>query len=126
MYVDGWLMIIYGICGLFYKEIILMLLNYDLYSGIFGGMVLNLVYELCEILVMLYDEDGWVMIFGFYMNVVDVLDEEWQVIVSLFFEWVEYLSDIGVIDLCGEVGYLINECCWIWLMLDVNGIISGF
>lgn len=118
--------IIYGVCGLSYVEIYVQGVNCDLYLGSYGGVVFNFINVLCEIIVGFKDDQGCVIIFGFYDGIELLIDEECQMWVVFFYFDEEFVVSIGVFELFGEEGYIMFECFWGWFMLDVNGIWGGY
>lgn len=63
------------LCGFLGEEVVIKGLFKDLYLGMFGGFVINLICVLNWIIVGLYDDQGCVIVLGFYDGVFDLMDE---------------------------------------------------
>lgn len=68
-------MIIIILCGFLGEEFIIKVVDKDLYFGMYGGFVCNLIVVFVKIIVGLYDENGCVMVSGFYDGVLELIDE---------------------------------------------------
>jgi len=98
----------------------------DLHSGGFGGAVPNPANVLAKIIAAMHDDDGHVLIDGFYDNVEPVSDWEREQFAKLPFDEKEYLEKVGSKGLHGEKGYSVYERVWSRPTLDVNGLTSGY
>ena len=118
--------ICYGLRGLAYIEICLTGPSKDLHSGSFGGVLANPIEELGKILSKLKDDDGRILIPGFYDKVLELTPQERENFASLPYDEKQYLNIVGSPKLYGEKGYTTNERVWVRPTLDPNGIIGGF
>lgn len=118
--------ITYGLRGLSYLQIDLQGPRFDLHSGAFGGLVVNPVQALVEILAQLKGPDGRVAIPGFYEEVEEIQLWERQEMASLPFDEGELKAYLGVPRLVGETAHTPMERKTARPTLDVNGIWGGF
>jgi len=98
----------------------------DLHSGMYGGIAMNPIRVLNNILSGLHDADGAVTLPGFYDGVPELTDEirsQWQ---RLNFDHAKYLSDVGLKAPAGEVDRTPLEMIWSRPACDVNGIWGGY
>lgn len=116
----------YGLRGLCYLQVDLKGSSQDLHSGSFGGTVANPVNILIKIIAALKDDDGRVLIPGFYDDVVPLEDWEREQFAGLPFDEEEYRAYIGAPQLTGEADYTTLERRWARPTLDVNGIWGGY
>ena len=68
--------ITYSLRGMAYFEIHVEGPDHDLHSGMYGGAVRNPINELARLIGGMMDEDGRIMLPGFYDSVRDLDDEE--------------------------------------------------
>ena len=115
-----------GLKGLCYLQIDLTGPNRDLHSGSFGGAVDNPANVLATMISRLKDDDGRVLIPGFYDKVRELTDEDRAAIRALPFCEEEFARDLEVDALHGEKGYGTLERKWARPTLDVNGLLSGW
>lgn len=115
-----------GLRGLSYMEVEVVGPNRDLHSGVYGGAVANPVNVLCNMIASLHDEDGRVVIPGFYDRVKALSDDERKAINKAPFNLEEYKRDLGIEAVAGEKGYTTVERTGIRPTLDVNGIWGGY
>jgi len=118
--------ITYGLRGVVYLELVLDGPRQDLHSGVFGGVVANPANNLAMILGELYDENGRVLLPGFYDEVVPLSDWEREQFDKLPFDERATLEQVGTDSLFGEVGYTVLERKWARPTLDINGLTSGY
>lgn len=126
MFGNDMFFIMIGLCGFFYVEVEVIGLNCDLYFGFYGGCVVNLINILMKMIVLLYDEDQWIIILGFYDDVIELLDVECVEMVKVFYSEEKYKVVFDIKVVYGEKGYSMFECGFICFMLDVNGIWGGY
>ena len=115
-----------GLRGIAYLEVEVIGPNRDLHSGIFGGAVANPINILADIISKMMDNNGHIMIPGFYDNVLKISRKERESFKNLKFSDKQYAKELGVRELKGEKGYSTLERTWIRPSLDCNGIIGGF
>ncbi|MEX0718675.1 MAG: dipeptidase [Planctomycetaceae bacterium] len=118
--------ITYGLRGITACEVELVGPMKDLHSGVFGGSVVNPVNALARLIAALHDDEGRVLIPGFYDDVIPIDEAEHRRIVDLPFDDAEYLRSLDVDAPFGEAGYATNERRWARPTCDVNGIIGGY
>ncbi len=118
--------ITYGLKGLTYHEIRVEGPSADLHSGSFGGTIANPVNVLSRMIAKMRDEDGRVLIPGFYDDVADLADWEKKEFASIPFDEEEYREMTGSPALFGEKGYTTIERRWARPTFDVNGIWGGY
>ncbi|MGD8451596.1 MAG: dipeptidase [Phycisphaerae bacterium] len=123
---DGVPTITYGTRGILYKEVRIFGPKHDVHSGCFGGSIANPANVLANLVASLHDEQGRVMIPGFYGNVSDPTPDERQKIAAAPFDEAGYMAELNVPGVTGEEGFTTNERRWIRPTLDVNGIYGGF
>jgi acetylornithine deacetylase/succinyl-diaminopimelate desuccinylase-like protein len=97
-----------------------------LHSGTYGGAVQNPINALCAMLASLKDEQGHILIDGFYDYVVPLADWERAEFAKLPFSEGEFAADLGVDRLFGEAGYTTLERKWARPTCDINGIWGGY
>ena len=116
-----------GLRGMIYTEIEVRGARTDLHSGMYGGAAPNAFVSLAQILARLKDEDGRILIPGFYDDIVPPSPEERAAWRSLPFDEEQYrISEVGSAKLVGEPGYTVLERTWARPSLDVHGIPGGF
>jgi acetylornithine deacetylase/succinyl-diaminopimelate desuccinylase-like protein len=118
--------ITYAIRGMAYFEIRLQGPVGDLHSGSFGGAVVNPANALAALIGKMHDDQGRVMLPGFYDDVVTLSDEERTELAKLpqTEEW--WSQQSGATILGGEQGFSSTERATARPTLDVNGLLSGF
>ncbi len=115
-----------GLRGLAYWQIELTAANRDLHSGIFGGAVANPINELTKILAKLIDEQGRIKIPGFYDKVIEVAQSERDLIAQIPFDENQYMQNLNIKQVHGEIGYSTIERTGIRPALDICGIWGGY
>src|SRR5208282_3061259 len=98
-----------------------------LHSGMYGGAAPNPFFALAQILAKLKDEDGHILIPGFYDDIIPPSPEELAAWKSLPFDEEHYReTEVGSRALVGEAGYSVLERTWARPTLEVHGIPGGF
>lgn len=120
--------ITYMLRGMVYIEVTLHGATHDLHSGMYGGAVPNANNVLARILAKLHDDDGRVLIPGFYDDVCEMSGEEkaaWQ---ELGFDAAGFLASAGLAADAGmgEAGRSVLEQTWSRPTCDINGIWGGY
>ncbi len=116
-----------GLRGMIYTEIEVRGAKTDLHSGMYGGAAPNPFVALAQMLAKLKDEDGHILIPGFYDGILPPSPEELAAWRSLPFDEESYrLKEVGSRQLVGESGYSVLERTWARPTLDVHGIPGGF
>jgi acetylornithine deacetylase/succinyl-diaminopimelate desuccinylase-like protein len=99
----------------------------DLHSGMYGGAAPNPFMSLAHMLAKLKDENGHILIPGFYDDIIPPSPEELKAWKSLPFDEEHYRkTEVGSRTLVGESGYSVMERTWARPSLDVHGIPGGF
>lgn len=112
--------------GLTKSEFTLHAASRDLHSGMYGGLARNPVHVLTRILANLHDDQGRVMVPGFYDDVAelpDTLRQQWQ---GLPFDHAQFLGDVGLSVPAGETDRTPLEMIWSRPTAEVNGIWGGY
>lgn len=112
--------------GLVAEEITITGPSRDLHSGMYGGIAMNPIRVLSNIITGLHDETGRITLPGFYDGVPELPDEirgQWQ---SLAFNHAAYLGDVGLTEPAGERDRTPLEMIWSRPTCDVNGIWGGY
>ncbi len=118
--------ITYALRGLAYFELRLRGPSQDLHSGSFGGLVHNPAQVLCELIASLHDDNGRVMIPGFYDRVRELDGDERAELARLPVDEAFYMKNAGVKKLWGEREFSVVERVGARPTLEVNGLLSGF
>jgi acetylornithine deacetylase/succinyl-diaminopimelate desuccinylase-like protein len=110
-----------------YTEIEVRGAKTDLHSGMYGGAAPNPFVALAHIIAGLKDENGFILIPGFYEDIIPPSKEELAAWHSLPFDEERYRkTEVGSRELVGEKGYSVLERTWARPTLDVHGIPGGF
>jgi acetylornithine deacetylase/succinyl-diaminopimelate desuccinylase-like protein len=115
-----------GLRGLAYLELRMSAANRDLHSGTYGGAVRNPAEELARLIARLKDDQGRILIPGFYDQVRQLSAREREEYARLPFDEAAYAADLGVEALHGEAGYSTLERVSARPTLEVNGLLSGW
>jgi acetylornithine deacetylase/succinyl-diaminopimelate desuccinylase-like protein len=116
-----------GLRGMIYTELEVRGAKSDLHSGMYGGAAPNPFMALAQMLARLKDEDGHILIPGFYDDIIPPSPEELAAWRSLPFDEEHYrIAEVGSRSLVGEAGYTVLERTWARPTLDVHGIPGGF
>jgi acetylornithine deacetylase/succinyl-diaminopimelate desuccinylase-like protein len=116
-----------GLRGMIYTELEVRGARTDLHSGMYGGAAPNPFVALAQILAKLKDEDGHILIPGFYDDIILPSPEELAAWRSLPFDEEQYrIAEVGARQLVGEAGYSVLERTWARPTVDVHGISGGF
>ncbi|MGH9603542.1 MAG: dipeptidase, partial [Terriglobales bacterium] len=116
-----------GLRGLVYTELEATGAMVDLHSGVYGGAAPNPLEALSRIISKLKDENGKILVPGFYDRVAKPSPEELQDWKSLPFDEEEYRKrEVGSTVLTGEPGYSVLERTWARPTLEVHGMPGGF
>lgn len=115
-----------GLRGLSYVEVEVTGPGRDLHSGVYGGAVANPINILCKMVASLHDENGKVVIPGFYEKVAELTPAERSAMNKAPFDLEAYKKDLSIKEVKGEKGYTTFERTGIRPTLDVNGIWGGY
>ena len=117
----------YGLRGVTCCEVIVRGPDKDLHSGLFGGAVANPATVVAQLVASLHDEEGKVLIEGFYDDVRPL--EEWERDMWAKVPGVsdkDFMEVTGSPSLFGEAGYSAAERTWARPTAEVNGIGGGY
>jgi acetylornithine deacetylase/succinyl-diaminopimelate desuccinylase-like protein len=112
--------------GLVGEEVTIVAADRDLHSGMYGSAARNPIHVLTRILGALHDDDGRVMLEGFYDGVAELSPEiraNWE---SLPFDHQGFLTNVGLSLPAGEAGRSVMEMIWARPTAEVNGITGGY
>jgi acetylornithine deacetylase/succinyl-diaminopimelate desuccinylase-like protein len=98
----------------------------DLHSGGYGAAVPNAAQAIAKLAASFHDENGRVLVEGFYDDVIDLTDEDRVEFKAAETPDDELMAEAGVRALWGETGYTAQERRGGRPTIDVNGIWSGF
>ncbi|MDQ1732905.1 MAG: hypothetical protein QOK10_3064 [Pseudonocardiales bacterium] len=98
----------------------------DLHSGSFGGAVPNPATAIARLAGALHDEQGHVLVPGFYDDVRALSHEEQQLIARVPFGEADFLATSQSRALAGEAGYSTLERLGARPTAEVNGIGGGY
>ncbi|HUN87114.1 MAG TPA: dipeptidase [Terracidiphilus sp.] len=116
-----------GLRGMIYTEIEVRGAKSDLHSGMYGGAAPNPFIALAQIVARLKDENGHILIPGFYDGIIPPSPEELAAWKSLPFNEEHYrIAEVGSRQLVGEDGFSVLERTWARPTLDVHGMPGGF
>ncbi len=115
-----------GLRGLAYWQVEVTGPNVDLHSGLFGGAVANPINVLSKMIAQTIDEDGRILIPGFYDDVVEVSEKERELMAKAPFSLEAYKQSLNIEEVSGEKGYTTNERTGIRPTFDVCGIWGGY
>ena len=115
-----------GLRGLAYWQVEVTGPNVDLHSGIFGGAVANPINVLAKMIARTMDDDGRILVPGFYDDVVEIPKKERNMMAKAPFSLKAYKQSLDVKELFGEKGYSTNERTGIRPTFDVCGIWGGY
>jgi acetylornithine deacetylase/succinyl-diaminopimelate desuccinylase-like protein len=115
-----------GLRGLAYWQVEVTGPDIDLHSGLFGGAVANPINVLSKMIAQTMDENGKILIPGFYDDVVEVSDKERALMARAPFSLEAYKQSLNIEEVSGEKGYTTNERTGIRPTFDVCGIWGGY
>lgn len=118
--------ITYGTRGICILDLTVTGPKFDLHSGLYGGAVANPVQVLCKLVGEMRDENGKIMLPGFYDRVRILSAEERRILNQTPISDEDLLQQTGAPQLWGEAGYTALEQTTIRPTLDANGIFGGF
>lgn len=118
--------IVYGLRGMAYLLLDITGPGRDLHSGSFGGGVNNPLNALSHIIANLKDEQGHILIPGFYDRVRPLTASEREVLARFPLDEGAWQAEAGVSESWGEPEYSLVERLGARPTLDVHGIIGGY
>ncbi len=127
MYKKGQPSIDISLRGLLYTELTLQTAKQDLHSGQFGGVAENPVNILSHLVAKLKNEEGKVLIPGFYSDVIAPTQAELTDYKSLKTTAKQIMNEGHMFGIGGgEEKFILNERRWSRPTLDINGIWGGY
>ncbi|NLG08141.1 MAG: dipeptidase [Deinococcales bacterium] len=99
--------------------------NADLHSGMYGGAVANPLMALSRILASMQDEEGRVLVEGFYDGIPELTPAERAAIEAVPAEGDE-LAQLGLTEWWGDPAYSARERRLVRPTLEVNGMWGGY
>jgi len=112
--------------GLVYEEVKVTCADRDLHSGLFGGAAQNPLRLLAKILGAMWDDNGRVVIPGFYDGVNDLPADIKADLAALNLTPEEFLGQVGLKQPAGEKGRLLLEQITTRPTAEINGIVGGY
>jgi acetylornithine deacetylase/succinyl-diaminopimelate desuccinylase-like protein len=116
----------YALRGVVMAEIFVDGPGRDLHSGNYGGAVHNPAQAVAEIVAKLHDENGRVLIPGFYDNVLPLTEAERELLQQVPYPLSQWQAETGAVKPWGEPEYTILERVTARPTCEVNGIWGGF
>jgi acetylornithine deacetylase/succinyl-diaminopimelate desuccinylase-like protein len=98
----------------------------DLHSGGYGAAVPNAAQAVAKLAASFHDDEGRVLVEGFYDDVIDLTDADRTEFAAAAIPDDELLAEAGVRALWGEPGYTAPERRGGRPTIDINGIWGGF
>jgi acetylornithine deacetylase/succinyl-diaminopimelate desuccinylase-like protein len=112
--------------GLLYEEVKITCADRDLHSGLFGGAAANPIRVLARVIAALHDENGRVMVPGFYDGVKELPADIESDLKSLNLTADEFLGQVGLKVPAGEKDRMLIEQISTRPTCDAHGIIGGY
>ncbi len=114
-----------GARGITCMEVSVQEADYDLHSGMAGGMAYNPNRALAEMLSKLHHEDGSVAIPGFNDEVIEIAPREKEAL-CFKFDPVQFHTLFGFEPTGMETGFTPTEACSLRPTLEINGMWGGY
>lgn len=112
-----------GLAGL---QINLTTANTDMHSGGYGAYMPNAVQKLVQLAATFHNEDGMVMVEGFYDRVIELTQAERDEMALVPIDETSEKESMAVTEFFGESAFTPRERQWGRPTLDMNGIWGGF
>jgi len=112
--------------GLLYEEVIVTCADRDLHSGLFGGAAANPIRVLARIVASLHDQNGRVMVPGYYDGVPELPADIKADLKALNLTPEQFLGQVGLKAPAGEKDRMLIEQISTRPTCDPNGIIGGY
>jgi len=118
--------ILFGVRGVISFELRARGANRDLHSGNWGGVAPNPLWTLVHLLATMKDEQGAILIDGFYENVVPPTELERAALAQLPFDADTVRRDLGLDFFDQPRARAIADRLSIWPTLTINGLHGGY
>lgn len=118
--------LVYGLRGICHIQIDITGPGRDLHSGSYGGGINNPLNVLAHIIAKLKDEDGHILIPGFYDRVRPLSDEERELLANFPLDKGAWLKETGAPTAWGEPEYSLVERLGARPTLDITGMYGGY
>lgn len=118
--------LVYGLRGLIYFEVEARCAAHDLHSGTYGGNVQNPLMALAQILARLKDEQGRILVPGFYDDARTLDADEREALARAPLSEAGIIAETGASQVFGEPGFSIAERMGARPTLEVNGMWGGY
>jgi acetylornithine deacetylase/succinyl-diaminopimelate desuccinylase-like protein len=118
--------ITYALRGLVYLELTVKGPSFDLHSGLHGGVLVNPLNALAEMIAAMRDGRGRITLPGFYDDVAELTPAEREEWAQLPFDEKTYAKELGAELVGGEAGLDLLTRRWARPTLDCHGIIGGY
>ena len=115
-----------GLRGLTALELRVFGPKQDLHSGVHGGALLNPLQALMKICSSMHDEDGKVLVPGFYDSVVEPEGWEREELLKLPISENQYKEFLGIKDFFAPPGFSALEAIRFAPTLEFNGVGGGY
>ena len=112
-----------GLAGL---QVNLTTANTDMHSGGYGAYMPNAVQRLVQLAATFHNDDGHVMVEGFYDRVRELTQADRDEMAALPIDEAGEKESMAVTEFFGESAYTTRERQWARPTLDMNGIWGGF
>ncbi|HEX5509641.1 MAG TPA: M20/M25/M40 family metallo-hydrolase [Pseudolabrys sp.] len=112
--------------GLVYEDVKITCADRDLHSGVFGGAAQNPIRLLGKILGAMWDDNGRVIIPGFYDGVKDLPPDIKADLRALDLTPEKFLGPIGLKNSAGEKDRMLIEQVTTRPTAEINGIVGGY
>lgn len=112
--------------GLASTEVIVTGPSRDLHSGMYGGPAMNPIRALARIMAAMHDDDGRILIPGFYDGIVSPSVQQAEQWASLEAAGAPFLASVGLKAPAGEKGCTIIEQLWSRPTIEFNGVTGGY
>jgi len=112
--------------GLLGEELTITGPDKDLHSGMYGGLAINPVRVLAQIIAGLHDDQGRITVPGFYDGVPEISPQITAQWAALGFDAAAFLGAVGLSTPAGEAGRTPLEMIWSRPTCEVNGIWGGY
>lgn len=118
-----------GVRGLTSLEVIVRGPKVDVHSGVYGGMMDNPINFLCHLIAKVKDQNGKILVPGFYDDVVEYSESERSQFAEVFSKMpskLDVCEEYQILNLVSEPGYKPYEGASIRPTFDVVGIKGGY